>query len=304
MTQTFFIGVDGGATKCIVRIEDEAGRLVGREISGPANIRLSVDQAWSSIHSAVKNILQPLGISLSEKQYRFHAGMGLAGYEIESAYQAFLKHSHSFDTLIVSSDAHVACLGAHDGHDGAIIIIGTGTVGFQIESEHITKVGGWGFPHDDEGGGAWLGLNAIQITLQWLDNRLPVSQLAKAVYAHFEEDQERIVVWANQANSTAFAELAPIVIKQCEAGDKTAIQLMQKAAAAIDVIGDALERSQLAEKHPLPCALIGGISPFIQSYLTAKLRERLFPCQSTPDAGAILLVRNALTGKATARSTF
>ena len=52
MKQHLFIGVDGGATKSIVRVEDETGRLLGKEIGGPANIRLSVDQSWQSIHSA------------------------------------------------------------------------------------------------------------------------------------------------------------------------------------------------------------------------------------------------------------
>ena len=75
-------------------------------------------------------------------------------------------------------------------------------MGFQIESKRMTKVGGWGFPHDDEGGGAWLGLHAVKITLKWLDRRLPESGLARAIYAYFAEDQQQLVTWANQANST------------------------------------------------------------------------------------------------------
>ena len=46
-----------------------------------------------------------------------------------------------------------------------------GTVAFQIEGDKEYKVGGWGFPHGDEGSGAWLGLEAVRLTLHWLDGR-------------------------------------------------------------------------------------------------------------------------------------
>jgi glucosamine kinase len=296
MTQPIFIGVDGGATKCTVRVEDGAGQLLGRETSGPANIRLSPYDAWQSIYAALKKILPPLGIEFANKSYQFHAGMGLAGCEIREAYQTFLGQATLFDTLIVSSDAHAACLGAHGGNDGAIIIVGTGSVGYQIDSNQVTKIGGFGFPHDDEGGGAWIGLQAVRITLQSLDKRLPTSNLSNAIYAYFNKDQTQLVNWANQANSTQFALLAPIVIQQYQAGDLVALQIMQQAAFAIDAIGEALEKGQLEQKKLLPCSLVGGISPFVQPFLSAKLRERIYPSLLPPDAGAVLLVRRLQHG--------
>ena len=291
LTQAIFIGVDGGATKSIIRLEDETGHLLGQEMSGPANIRISVDQAWHSITMALTRILQPLAISFADKKYIFHAGMGLAGCEIQEAQAAFLNFTHPFKTLLLTSDAHIACQGAHGGEDGAIIIAGTGVVGYQVQKRQTTKVAGWGFPHDDEGGGAWLGLKAIQVTLQWLDGRLPSSSLAKAIYAYFAQDQSRLVAWANQANSTAFAELAPVLIRQSQAGDAMAIKLMQQAAQALDRVGLALEKAQT---EPLSCVLVGSIAVFLEPFLGPALRARLRVCQSTPDVGAIILVRHHL----------
>lgn len=288
MSQNIFVGVDGGATKCVVTVEDEGGHLLGREVSGPANIRISVDQAWQSVNEGLSRILQPLSISLQDKHYHFHAGMGLAGCEIKAAYQSFLNHAHPFNTLIVSTDAHTACLGAHHGEDGAIIIAGTGVVGFETVHHHVKKVGGWGFPHDDEGGGAWIGLEAVKITLQWLDGRLTASELANLVFNHFDRNRDKLVSWANQANSTAYAELAPIVIRQSKVGDAAAVKILQRAAQALDRIAEALAYQNL------PCVLIGGVAPFIEPYLSAGLRARLRPCQLTPDAGAVLLVRQYL----------
>ena len=289
----FFIGVDGGATKCIVRLEDEEKRLLGQEIGGPANIRNSIEDTWQSIYTCINKMLH--SFSLSFEGACFHVGMGLAGCEVLEAYQAFVKCSHPFKTLVVSSDSHIACLAAHQGGDGAIIIAGTGVVGFQMEVGKTAQVGGWGFPLDDEGGGAWLGLCACRMTLRWLDGRIPVSSLTKKIYAHFSEDQHQLIYFANNANSTQFAELAPLVIQHAKAGDTLAIQLMQQAACAIDEIGLALYKAQKQKNYSLPCSLVGGVASFLEPYLGETLRARLRPFQLPPAAGAILLVRNEMS---------
>ncbi len=286
--QAFYIGVDGGASKCSVRIEDDQGRLIGQTTTGPANIRLSMVDSWRAIDTAIQIILQPLGISINNPDYAFHAGMGLAGCELSDAHQAFITHPHFFQTLTVVSDAHTACIGAHAGEDGAIIIAGTGVVGYQIQKNMTTKVGGWGFPLDDAGSGAWLGLEAVRLTLQYLDGRALASGLSQAIYHYFDDCQDRLVVWANQANSTAFAALAPIVIQQAQEQDQAALSLLQRAANEVNKVAEAL---MLKQSSPLPFSLIGGITPFIQPLLSGALKDRLQPCLFPPEVGAIFMIK-------------
>ena len=295
MVKSYFIGVDGGATKCTIRVEDEAGILLGQAISGPANIRISVPLAWQSIHTAFEKVMQSLTISLNDSSCQFHAGMGIAGCEIGSAYKAFVHHPHQFHTLAVTQDSHAACLGAHGGKDGALIIAGTGVAGYQVDAGNITKVSGWGFPHDDIGSGAWLGLEAARVAFQWHDGRTPATGLAKAVLAYFDNNLERFVNWANQANSSAFAELAPLVVQLAKAGDVTAVNLLRGAARALDAVGSALQAKQQNKPRALPCALSGGISQFVKPYLGNALQARLVSSQLPPEAGAILFLRQAMT---------
>lgn len=292
--KSFFIGVDGGATKCTVRVEDEAGIELAKAVSGPANIRISVPMAWQSIHTALENALRSVGVSMNEPGNRFHAGIGIAGCEIAPAYKSFLSFPHKFHTIAVTHDAHAACLGAHAGKDGTLIIAGTGVVGYQIEGEHTAKVAGWGFPHDDIGSGAWLGLEAARAALQAQDGRAPSSGLAKAVLAHFENNLDRFVTWANQANSTSFAELAPLVIQVSKAGDAAALTLLRNAARALDAVANALHSQQQNKSSALPCALVGGVAPFLEPYLGEALRGRLRPCQLPPEAGAIIYLRHVM----------
>jgi glucosamine kinase len=287
-----FIGIDGGATKSKVRIEDKLGNVLGQTLSGPSNMNLSVEGAWQSILHAIEEALKPTAISLQDKtHYRFHAGMGIAGCEIKSAYEEFMRYPHEFTTLQVVSDAHIACLGAHLGQDGSVIIVGTGAIGYQIEKNRTMRVGGWGFPHDDVGGGAWIGMEAIKLTLQWLDHRTEKSPLVVDIFNFFNDDLDHLVLWANRANSTEYARLAPLVINHAQQEELAAVRIMKKAAHAIDRIGATLLKIQTEKDSPLPCTLMGGIAPFIEPWIHEELRAHLVQRTADANAGAILMVR-------------
>ena len=297
MADDIFIGVDGGATKCKVRVENSAGYVLGQAVEGPANIRLSVDKSWESIYHALDEALKPAKIQLADQNYHFHMGLGLAGCEVTDAVDEFLSRSHSFASIQLTSDAHVACLGAHKGQNGAIIIVGTGAIGYEIQAGKGTRVGGWGFPHDDEGSGAWLGLEAVRLTFQWLDQRTEKSLLVEDVFAFFNNDLEHFAAWANRANSSEFARLAPLVINHSQQEEVAALRLMKKAAHAIDRIGTALIKGQRQRDALLPCSLFGGIAPFIEPWLSEELRACLVQRQADANSGAILMIRDYVAQK-------
>ena len=294
MTQDIFIGVDGGGTKSKVRVEDANHHIIGQAMGGAACIRISVDESWQAIYSALEEILHANNISLNDKNYRFHAGFGLSGCEVKEAYQEFINRPHPFTTLMLTSDAHTACLGAHNGKDGAIIIVGTGVVGYEIDAGKSSQIGGWGFPHDDEGGGAWLGLEAARLTFQWLDHRVEKSPLVTDVFAFFDNNLDKFVTWANRANSTEFARLDPLVINHSQQEENAALRIMKKAAHAVDRIGHTITKLHGIHKKSLPCCLFGGIAPFIEPLLDEDFRQTLVPREADANAGAILMVRQMM----------
>ncbi|MDF2940040.1 MAG: gspK [Gammaproteobacteria bacterium] len=285
------IGVDGGGTKTKVEIEDGLGNKIGFGQGGPANIRSSVPLSWQSIQNAVSQALAQSPIKMGDKAYRFHIGLGLAGTEVPEAEEAFLKVPHPYNTLILHSDAYAACLGVHGGKDGAIIIIGTGTIGYQIEQGQITRVGGWGFPHSDEGGGAWLGMELCRLTFQWLDKRIKPSPLLEAVFEHFDYNIFGFSTWANRASPGQFGELVPLLISFIEKKDPHAIDLIKQSAKCINSMWHGLEKQA---KTKLTYCLLGGIAPFVEPYLDRRLRARLVPRQFDAPQGAILMLRKHL----------
>jgi glucosamine kinase len=295
LIKNIFIGVDGGGTKSRIRIEDESHQLIGQALGGAASIRISVDETWQRIYTSLHEILASHFISLEDKNYHFHACFGLSGCEVKEAYHEFLNRSHPFATLILTSDAHTACLGAHQGADGAIIIVGTGVVGYEIECGRGSQVGGWGgFPVDDEGGGAWLGLEAARLTFQWLDHRVEKSPLVTDVFAFFDNDLDKFVTWANRANSTEFARLAPLVINHSQQEEIAALRIMKRAAHAVDRIGHTLMKLHNSHAKTLPCCLLGGIAPFLEPLLSEDLRKTLVTRQADANTGAILMLHNKM----------
>ncbi len=294
MSEDIFVGLDGGGTKTQLIVEDANGNLIGEGRSGPSNIRLSASAAWNSIFDALEKALKNTDISLKDPHYQFHVGMGLAGTEILSSCESFLSKPHPFKTLTLRSDAYTACLGAHDGEDGDIIIIGTGVIGYQVYNSVESQVNGWGFPHGDEGGGAWLGMEALRLTLKWQDGRGERSEMLSAIYQQFNSSLNEMVTWANSANSTKFAELAPYVLQYAEQKDTNALLLLQKSAKEIMQINHALTKISTTA---LKCSLFGGIAPFIEPYLDNELKDRIVERKYDAAKGAILMVKKQVMEK-------
>ena len=167
-----------------------------------------------------------------------------------------------------------------------------------IAHETPQKAGGWGFPHGDEGSGAWLGLEAVRLILHWLDSRGERSPLLE--YRHFDNDLMRLVIWANQANATQFAQIAPLAIEHVKQQTSLALTLIKRAAAEVDRFGSALATQ--SRNKCLPCSLLGGLPQFIEPWLGDSLRSRLVPCDSDSVSGALLMIRKAVRDQALAKT--
>jgi glucosamine kinase len=297
MTKNIFIGADGGGTKTKIIVEDESGLLLGQARSGPANIRNSVEQAWSSIDLGVKEAMAQAGLKADDKNHRYHIGLGLAGTEDPVASREFLSRPNFYTTLLLDSDAYAACLGVHECQDGAIIIVGTGVVGYEVFQGKRYVVGGWGFPQGDTGGGAWLGLEAVRLTFRSIDGRVEATPLTKAIFSYFDHDMGKIISWSTKARPVDFASLAPIVIEHIQKEDPHAVELISQAAKEIDEIAWALEKSLPHHENPLPCCLLGGVAPFIQTRVGLELKNRIVPRKHDATKGAIYMIRKKVLGE-------
>jgi glucosamine kinase len=281
----FFIGVDGGGTGCRARIEDADGNALGTGIGGPAALRFGLDRSLSEVTKACLAAVADAGLDPSVLG-RAHAAVGLAGVGRKGLLEKLVMMQHPFASVRYVNDATVACIGAHAGRDGGIVIVGTGSVGFAVVKGREFRIGGYGFPISDEGSGADLGLQAIRQALRAYDNRSFGTTLTRDVMRRFGDDPFEAVAWMDRATATDYAALAPLVMRHADAGDAAARRIVMEAA---EQIGDLIRR--LLDWGAQRIAMLGGLASSIEPWLAPDVQRRLVPAEGDAIDGALRLAR-------------
>jgi glucosamine kinase len=283
--EAWFLGVDGGGSHCRARLVDATGRRVGEGMSGGANIRLGLEHAWRSILAATDSALAEAGLDRGALD-QIHAGLGLAGIMQADDRQRVISMAPGFAGIAVETDAHTACLGATEGADGAIVITGTGSVGYALLGGRAYSVGGWGFELSDAGSGADIGREAIKASLWAFDRLGPASELTKAVLNRLGGHPSRVIAWVEGASPKDHADFAPMVLDLASTGDVVATPIVTSAARAIGAMLRRLEALGAAR-----ISLMGGLGPAITAWLDPPLLSLLTPAKGDALDGAIIMAR-------------
>jgi glucosamine kinase len=281
-----FLGIDGGGTRCRARLTDATGRKLGEGVAGAANIRLGLDAAWSAILGATDQALGEAGLS-ADALGRIHAGFGLAGVCGPADVDFLLTGKSPFASVQVETDAHTACLGAFAGGDGAILIIGTGSVGYALIGGVAHSIGGWGFEISDDGSGAAMGREAIRAAVRAFDGLDQASALTNAVLAKLGPPA-RIVEWAASAKPGNYATFAPLVLEHALQDDPVALSIIRQGAARLDA-----HITRLRELGAPHVCLMGGAASAIEPFLAPASRAALVAPKGDAMDGALLLARRA-----------
>lgn len=281
-----YLGIDGGGTNCRARLVDGDGRVLGEGRAGPANLRLGVDVVWAAMQAAALEAMSAAG--LVADRATIVAAAGLAGTSRRETFAALVAHKHDYASLTLVEDTVIACLGAHGGRDGGIVIAGTGSVGFGIFGEKQVRVGGYGFPISDEGSGADLGLEALRRVARSLDGRSAATPLIAELLASVGGSTESLVAWMDRASATDYASLAECVVRHAAGGDAVACELMTEAAVRIEGLVVALVAGGVPR-----VALMGGLAPALTPLMSAAIRARLSPAEGDALDGALVLARRS-----------
>lgn len=284
-----FVGIDGGGTKCKARLENEHGELLAEATTGPANAARDMQGSIKNIVDACTQCLLTAGLN-ADRLSDLNVGMGLAGINLPSVKQAFQEHTFPFASAKVTTDLHIACLGAHHGKEGTIVIVGTGSSGIAVSAEGHTILGGHGFQVGDKGSGAWIGKTAIAHCLETLDGIVEPNELANAVMSHMDCRQtSELVALTVSAPPALFATLAPLVFDLAANKQVDAMRIIDDAASYITALTE-----NLLIHSPSRLAFIGGVSHALSAYLPANLRQKITRPLSSPEAGAILFIKSTL----------
>jgi glucosamine kinase len=282
----YLVGVDGGGTGTRVILAGLDGSVLGRGSAGPSGLMHGAEPAWLAILAAIKLAFSSAGLStpvLSE----IAIGCGLAGVNNKQWAADFTAKNPGFAGLVLETDAGTTLLGAHQGRPGAIIALGTGSVGEAMLADGSRhEVGGWGFPSSDEASGAWLGLRAINHVQHVLDGRSAGDDFSDALIQFCGGSRDTVFNWLAQANQTKFAQLAPLVIEYAGKVFK-ATEMMMAAGVEVAKMANALDITE-----SLPIALCGGLAEPMLRYLPPSLEKRVTSPKGDSASGALILIKN------------
>jgi len=282
----YILGIDGGGTSCraAVAVADVDGRILGRGKSGASNILSDPDNALRHIDEAARLAFRDAGLSESLVSSS-SAILGLAGNNVGDAVNYVLARL-PFQRAKIVNDGLIALEGAVGSEDGAIAILGTGTICLARRGGELTSIGGWGFQVSDLGSGARLGHAALQECLLAHDNVRPMTPLSAELLAEFGNDPEQVVGFARKASPGDFGRYAPRVFFAAERGDETALRILHAAAGEVDAALDAVALVMRGEGR---LCLLGGLAALYPPYLAERHRNRVSESLADALTGAVSL---------------
>ena len=278
----YILGIDGGGTSCRAAVADAGGRVLGRGKSGAANILTDPDNALIHIIGAARAAFEEAGIAASEIGSA-SALLGLAGSNVGDAVH-YVKERLPFAKADIESDGLIALQGALGDRDGAVAILGTGSIYISRLGADIRYIGGWGFHIGDLGSGARLGHALLQESVLAFDHIHSSSPLTDLVMAEFNSDPRAVVEFARLARPGEFGRYAPKVFEFAGRDDPVAIALLRMSAQTIDEALDVV-----VSRGSRRLCLLGGLAPLYRPWLAERHQALFVEAEADALTGSVAL---------------
>lgn len=280
---THYLAVDGGGTKTAIQLTPvyhNGAELASTLRTGPSSLTQQGEQGVETIVCGLREILQQH--HLVPAQCMLVVGVAGAGnHELKMKLDNALA---PFTHRLITTDAHISLAGAANGNAVNCIAIGTGTIATRLNPDKsVSLIGGWGFPIGDEGGGAWLGLEAVRTLLHAIDTGQS-NTLAEVIRSVIGSQRSEILNWVSTANATRYAHLAPAVIDSANQGCIEAQAIIEQGVQHINaLVKDCCQNNELA------IVFLGSLGQYYQPKLADQWQTRCIAAQGSALDGATLL---------------
>ena len=276
-----YLGVDGGGSKTLFLLIDEAGKILASHAEGTAYYpEIGLEALKKLLTRGIGQILRQGGITVSDLTFAF---LGLPTYGEDSALLATLDTAPSSvlptGRYRCGNDMVCGWAGALAGADGINVAVGTGSIVYGEYAGRCARAGGWGELFSDEGSAYWLAREGLRLFSRMSDGRVPRGALYELVRRHFvlqnDLDLCAAVYGKRLAQRSQFAQLSHLVVEAARAGDSAARTLFVQAAAELgDIIDAVRSQLQVPPEVRLAVSYSGGMFES-KDLLLASLKEAL-----------------------------
>ena len=160
--------------------------------------------------------------------------------------------------------------------------------------DRFKDIGGYGLSLGDNGSAAWLGLQAVKITLLTMDGVHQESALAKRVVEQLQaRTASDVVTITSSYKPSHYGELAPLVTACHEAGCETANEIIREGARYIHSIIITLNEyyrrfcKTAGDSSVMPVCVVGGLAQTYIPLLPNDIQQSLCAPKTNAQRGAI-----------------
>ena len=258
------MGVDGGGSRCRARLRDGEGRLLASVHGGAANVHVDFDGAVARPSAMLETLwTRPVWTGLPGAA---EARPRPCRRVVPDGRRAGRGGARGLEEVKVVNDAVTACLGAHAGQDGGLIIAGTGSAGVARVAGVDTIIGGRGFMLGDDGSGARIGHSAWRRALRAHDGLEPATDFTRKLMAQYDDDPVAVIRWGQRARPSDYGAYAPATFAAASAGDPVALDIVHEAATALSDLALAV-RALGADR----LSMVGGVADAVRPYLVPEV---------------------------------
>jgi len=302
---TYYLGVDGGASKTAALVTDDQGKPLGDGVAGPSNhLRVGIETAARNIERAVNKALVTADVASREIVWAY---CGIAGADHPAHRQEIVDSLNIFfprGNFTIDNDARIALTGAIGFGAGVVVIAGTGSVAFgRNDAGDEARAGGWGPTLGDEGSAYGIARAGLSAVLRTYDGRGPATKMIDILSRNYELAASEIprFVYSTTTHVDDIARYSKLVTEAAEDGDEVAQKILQDAGRELGACVIAVaERLKIADRQ-IPVAYVGGafhagevlVEPMKKAITARVPKAQIGPPERTPVQGAAMMAIRA-----------
>lgn len=305
---TFYLGVDGGATKTSAILIDKNKKKIGQCLGQGSNIEvLGLRKSLSNLRKAVSKAVS--GKNLSEIEGYF----ALAGVNIQpnkKDWEEAIKKDRmlsQISRLKITNDSRAALRSGTKMEDSVVIISGTGSNCYGINRQGMeASSGGMGQVLSDEGSGYSIGLKALHIINRELDQRGEKSLMTKLLFEKYnlnsQEDLVALVYGKNSWGKIEIAQITKIMGPAAEKGDKMGLAILRNAAQELALMVKTVAVKLSLTDTEYTIVMSGSVFKLGQLFtdcLTEEIKKfspfakTVYPKMTTAEAAALIALEES-----------
>ncbi|HUX65536.1 MAG TPA: BadF/BadG/BcrA/BcrD ATPase family protein [archaeon] len=268
-----YLGIDAGASSTKWALLDSEGILKeGTSLSMDGHINR--EESKTRMISVLREIE---AVTRPQKVTAIYAGITGISETVEGAAETVKIFRSIFGNarLELVTDIELGYRANLNLGEGIFLYAGTGSIALHIDKNgQVIRAGGWGYLLGDEGGGYWIGREAIRRVLFHIESQSPISpnsfenQILTFINCVNWKDIKSFV-YSNERSKVA--SIARCVIELAGQGDGAALEILQEAAGHLANLIRRLEVNLGENERPIVFA--GGLSVGNSHLLGALTRE-------------------------------